>query len=250
MPITKLSFRIRLLNFLFDTNAPFSVYTAWIKTYLKKKSIIKNYALFKDRFKADLLKGNFSNDYFTPHIPYWHAIFSENNLYEKNIEVLEIGSWEGMSSLFILSTLPNANLISVDTWGGADEHQGNAVLDVIEDNFDKNIYAYRDRLSKFKGTSFEFFNENKNKDRFDLIYVDGSHHTDDVIVDAIKSFELLKIGGIMIFDDYFWVHYSKPMDNPAGAINAFLRLKKGSYEILSVYSQLLLKKVRDGRPIP
>ena len=76
------------------------------------------------------------------------------------------------------------------------------------------------------------------------------HHTDDVVVDAIKGFELLKVGGIMIFDDYFWGYYTKAIDNPAGAVNAFLRLKEGSHQILSIYGQLILQKTRDGRPIP
>lgn len=39
-------------------------------------------------------------------------------------------------------------------------------------------------------------------ERFDFIYVDGSHRSPDVIYDAILSFGLLKKGGIMIFDDY------------------------------------------------
>jgi predicted O-methyltransferase YrrM len=88
------------------------------------------------------------------------------------------------------------------------------------------------------------------KNSFDLIYIDGSHHTDDVIVDAIKGFELLKVGGIMIFDDYFWGYYNKPIDNPAGAVNAFLRLKEGAFEIECIYRQLILKKIKDGRTIP
>jgi hypothetical protein len=251
MSLAKLSSRkpIRALKFLFDTNAPLVIYWMYIKTYCKKKFVEKKYSDV-GQFKADLLKGSFSNDWFTVNIPYWSEIFSTYGLHTKNIDVLEIGSWEGMSSLFILSTLPNANLTSVDTWEGADEHQGDPFLNVIEKNFDKNLHSYAGRLTKFKGTSFEFFSKNKVKERFDLIYVDGSHHTDDVIVDGIKSFELLKIGGILIFDDYIWGYYKNPMDNPAGAINSFLTLKKGAFEILSVYGQLILKKTRDGRTMP
>ncbi len=251
MSLAKLSSRkpIRALKFLFDTNAPLDVYWIYIKTYCKKKLVEKKYS-DEGKFKAGLLKGSFSNDWFTNNIPYWSEVFSKYDLRTKNIDVLEIGSWEGLSSLFILSTFPNANLISVDTWEGADEHQNNPHLNAIEQNFDKNLHSYVERLTKFKGTSFEFFSKNTVKERFDLIYVDGSHHTDDVIVDAIKSFELLKIGGILIFDDYIWGYYKNPMDNPAGAINSFLRLKKGAFEILSVYGQLTLKKTRNGRDIP
>jgi predicted O-methyltransferase YrrM len=74
-----------------------------------------------------------------------------------------------------------------------------AILSVL--GKDTICYNSNPTSIKFKGTSYKFFSENTVKEYFDLIYVDGSHHTDDVIVDAIKSFELLKIGGIIIFDD-------------------------------------------------
>ena len=251
MSITKLSSRkpIRALQFLFETNAPYAVYKAYLKTYFRKKFIESNFSSM-GQFKSDMQKGQFSNDWFTNNIPYWNEVFEKYDLKNKPIKALEVGSWEGMSSLFILATLPKATLISVDTWQGADEHQGSSTLQTIERNFDKNIEAYRDRSTKFKGTSFNFFNDYVVINSFDLIYIDGSHHTDDVIVDAIKGFELLKVGGVMIFDDYFWGYYNKPIDNPAGAVNAFLRLKEGAFEIECIYGQLILKKIKDGRTVP
>ena len=48
-------------------------------------------------------------------------------------------------------------------------------------------------------------------EKYNLIYNDGSHHSDDVIVDAFKAFEMLKVGGIMIFDDYFGITIKKNM---------------------------------------
>ena len=135
----------------------------------------------------------------------------------------------------------------MDTWTGADEHQGDGVLNSIETHFDGNTNKYKNRLTKFKGTSFNFFNSTTSTENFDLIYIDGSHHTDDVIIDAVKGFEQLKIGGLMIFDDYFWTYYKNAIDNPAGAVNAFLTLKSGCYEVLAVYSQLILRKLSDGR---
>lgn len=237
------------MRFLFETNAPYAVYAAYLKTYFKKKYIESNFSSM-GQFKSDMHKGQFSNDWFTNNIPYWNEVFDKYDFKDKPIKALEVGSWEGMSSLFILSTLPKATLTSVDTWQGADEHQGSSALQTIESNFDKNIEAYRDRSTKFKGTSFNFFNEFLAKNSFDLIYIDGSHHTDDVIVDAIKGFELLRVGGIMIFDDYFWGYYNKPIDNPAGAVNAFLRLKEGALEIECIYGQLIIKKIKDGRTIP
>ena len=38
-------------------------------------------------------------------------------------------------------------------------------------------------------------------ERFDMIYIDGSHEFDEVFVDAYYSYRLLSPGGIMLLDD-------------------------------------------------
>ena len=174
--------------------------------------------------------------------------FKENGFQEdRAINVLEIGSWQGMSANFILGYFKNARLTCVDTWDGADEHRSHdasdkSILSEIENTFDINIQEYSERVTKHKCTSYEFFNNFFEIDKFDLIYVDGSHHSDDVIVDAIKAFEMLKTDGVMILDDYFWNYYKNEIDNPAGAINSFLRLKKHQLKILCFDYQLVVKK--------
>jgi len=37
-----------------------------------------------------------------------------------------------------------------------------------------------------------------------MIYIDGNHEPEYVLEDAVLSFRKLKVGGIMIFDDYCW----------------------------------------------
>lgn len=37
---------------------------------------------------------------------------------------------------------------------------------------------------------------------YDILYVDGSHLAADVLTDAILGWGLVKVGGIIIFDDY------------------------------------------------
>lgn len=73
------------------------------------------------------------------------------------------------------------------------------------------------------------------------MYVDGSHYADDVLVDAIKGFEHLKIGGLMIFDDYFWRFYEREMEDPGAAVNGFLNVKKGAYRVVRVYKIVIEK---------
>ena len=120
------------------------------------------------------------------------------------------------------------------------------MLSNVESSFDNNLSMFKDRLIKYKGTSFSYFKDNPDQNVFDLIFVDGSHHCDDVLIDAIKCFEKLKVGGIMIFDDYLWQYYSRTFDNPAIAINLFFRLKTGSFKIVRVYlHQIIIKKTND-----
>lgn len=70
-------------------------------------------------------------------------------------------------------------------------------------------------------------------------------YCDDVILDAVKCLEMLKVGGVMVFDDYLWRFYPKAVDNPAAAINLFLRLKQGSLRIIRAYYQIVIAKIAD-----
>lgn len=236
------------LNYLKKSQASIAVFVAYFRHFFDGKKYGRKYKTQVHDFEA--LKSNLtlSNDWFSGNSSFWFSIFDDYGYKSKSVEALEIGSWEGLSSFFILNNLPNARLTCVDTWKGADEHKdGTAatsdVLSGIEQAFDQNLSRFSGRLTKFKGSSQDFFNQSTFRSHFDFIYVDGSHHCDDVIIDAIKCFEMLKVGGVMIFDDYFWRYYPSALDNPAASINMFLRLKVGSYKIIRLYYQIAVEKV-------
>lgn len=239
------------LIYLHKTNANKASFVSLITWAFQVPKLREAYEPISRQFSNEKQALKLSNDWFSKNIPFWVSVFDEYKFLEKEkIEALEIGSWEGLSSYFILHYLKNAVLTCVDTWEGADEHRsGDAasleVLSKVETTFDTNLAKYQQRLTKYKGTSYSYFEKHFERNKFDLIYVDGSHHCDDVIIDAIKSFEMLKVGGILIFDDYLWQYYANPFDNPAGAINSFLKLKNHSYKILRTYYQLILLKIDD-----
>ena len=65
----------------------------------------------------------------------------------------------------------------------------------------KRCYFYNEPTSRFfksitNTIDFEPF--------YDFVYIDASHHPEDVLFDAVNSFRHLKTGGIIIFDDYQW----------------------------------------------
>ena len=81
------------------------------------------------------------------------------------------------------------------------------------------------------------------REKFDVVFVDGSHFSDDVIVDSALSWRLLKPNGIMIFDDYLWRYERYGWGrNPSKAVNLFLRLVRGDFELLHVGQQVAIRK--------
>lgn len=187
-------------------------------------------------------EGAFTTRWFDRHASEWMGIFESEGLIYKPMTILEIGSWEGRSTCFFLQYLRSAHITAVDTWQGGDEHASYTQVGEIERLFGRNVARFGDRVTKAKSTSLEYFSKRDAGTLFDLIYVDGSHRADDVMIDAIQSFAALKPGGILIFDDYTFLFYERMKDNSVFPLNCFLKMKQREFTILSVTSQLFLKK--------
>jgi len=206
----------------------------YIKNFFKKVKININ----RDDFYKEKYFDH--SDWFTHKVPLIMNYF--NNINKNNIvNILEVGSWEGRSTCFFLNYFKNSKLTCVDTWEGSSENFDNKTADLnsVEENFDKNIFEFKNRVMKNKMRSEAFFQKNQNK--FDFIYIDGSHYFDDVLNDAKEAFKILKKNSYMLFDDYDWFFY-KNGKNPINAINLFLKSNKKQIEIIYVSSQVLIKK--------
>lgn len=201
-------------------------------------------------------KYHFSEIWFEKNIPIWTDQLK--HLCSYKLEVLEIGSFEGASTTWILDELfknENSILTSVDTFEGSVEHKSSkeisSILGSIEEKFDENINktGKSDQLKKIKSKSYDALIEmNLRFDvAFDLIYIDGSHVASDVISDAVLSWPLLKEGGILIFDDYKWDKYSDDYNNPRIAIDAFINCYKPELEIIRIGYQVIVKKIIRSR---
>jgi hypothetical protein len=226
---------LRYLQLLFLTPA-----------HRKKQKWLHEQSQFRKHMKDNLLV---SADWFTENIPIWSSIFdlSPPESMKANLKALEIGSFEGLSASFLFWKFPYSKLTCVDTWAGTTEHlPGQSVEKVftsVESIFLKNTAAFRNNIRIFKGKSIAYFAECSSDEMFDFVYVDGSHHSDDVMIDALKSFNHLRKGGVLVFDDYLWNELEPQNDNPGMAINSFLRLKKPHIRLLHVGYQLILRKI-------
>ena len=175
---------------------------------------------------------------------------------DRTYHIMEVGTYAGTSLIHILQRLPNATAIAVDRWKNYDEvHKNHLVssLKMIEENniesiFDRNISISKmnHRVEKRKGDSVDVLLDLfKERQRFDFIYVDGSHRCVDVFVDCILSWKLLNINGVLAIDDYTYNLESDKMETPYYGVNEFLQKYKYEYKILDKGYRLFLEKIRD-----
>lgn len=192
-------------------------------------------------------EGLFTADWFSHNIPHlFHAL--EKADYTFN-DYLEIGSFEGLSTcwmaryLELKSTKPA--ITAIDFFGNKPGH-GN-----FGKHFDKNIHNFirNIEVTKIKSHSASALaNLMDQKAGFDLVYVDAGHDALNVIVDASLCWRMLRDGGVIVFDDYFWFS-DRNSKNVLHAVNAFLNLIEGRFKVLAVYHQVVLKKLNSGLPV-
>ena len=181
----------------------------------------------------------FSDDWTSANFSIWSQIFDAHG--QSFTSALEIGSFEGRSAIFFLEYLPKLHLVCVDLFERSSEYFAKAKPWI---KFDNNLNKYAGRYEKI--TSFsanalaEFASEGR---RFDLIYIDGSHTRDNVFIDALLSWKLLNMNGVLIFDDYFWGWHFKPSERPKEAIEYFVYSRLDELQILHKGVQFIIKKV-------
>ena len=206
----------------------------FLPNYKTKKKSKKIENKIYDQFQSQ----NYNEKWFCNNLNFLSVNFK--NI--KNIKnILEIGSYEGRSAIFFLKNFSDSNITCVDTWSGSDEH--NSInFQLIEKNFDLNTSSYQSNnlLMKYKMTSNEFFQ--KNEKHFDLIYLDGDHSSNQVKIDLINSWNVLKKGGYLVLDDYMWWYYKDLKKNPSTPINYFIKENISNISTLTVWHQVIIQK--------
>tara|TARA_Y100000590_G_scaffold275409_1_gene309211 strand:+ start:951 stop:1676 length:726 start_codon:yes stop_codon:yes gene_type:complete len=209
-------------------------------SFLEKK-FYKKYLNFNKSNLDFKLGGKYTQDWFSYNIKYIARALYKYNYQNKNLNILEIGCYEGLSTLFFLSLLKNSKVTCVDPFADFEENKDKN-FDQVYENFLFNTKKYYKRVKLFKGTSDDYFKNSLNES-FDLIYIDGSHYAENVFRDANNSYKYLKKGGIIIFDDFLWDYYKDPNMNPIGGIKKFLSKYFFSLKIISISYQIIIMKI-------
>lgn len=204
-----------------------------------KKNLKKN--IFFDEFKNIVNKKNFSTYWFLNNFKIFGNFLPKD--FKKNFNYLEIGSFEGMSALFVLNFWENSKVTCVDTWEMSDDKSQilNYDFKTIEEKFDLNLKKYS--FQKIKSLSKNALNGLKAKNLFfDYIYIDGSHNGIDILNDANISFEILNTNGIIIFDDINNIYNSINMQ-PHEAFEKFYYTNRKRIKILYLKNIAVVQKI-------
>jgi hypothetical protein len=184
---------------------------------------------------------NPEKDWFTGRTPLFHQML---DVYQDvPSKFIEIGSYEGRSATWLLDNIlihPESHLTCIDP-----------CHDVYSDNFFYNLSSH------VAGQKCRIMAEDSQvalpkllcePDRcsYDFVYVDGHHHSECVLRDAVMVFPLVKLGGTIAFDDYAWDKGGTRLGvwQPKLAIDSFLAVHEGSLEILERGYQLWVRKIR------
>lgn len=158
--------------------------------------------------------------------------------------VVEVGTWKGQSVLHMADICKKLGILTefycVDTWLGATEFW--TTLNETDERDLKLINGYPSVYYQFlsnvvhRGHSDSIIpvpNTSVNGCRIlkhmgvqpDLIYIDGSHEMEDVMIDMEMYWDILKPNGVMFGDDYFY------WQGVTNAVNLFSKTKGVSLRV-------------------
>lgn len=184
----------------------------------------------------------FTNAWFEDQKPYHVRFLSEFDTVSTPIHILEIGCYEGRSTVFFTQYLQNneSSLTCIDPFMEGDKTS--PMYKNIYDTFRHNVKLTGHRINLYK----EFSNTALLKlliseKKFDYILIDGSHVNHHVAEDAVLAWRLLKPNGIMFFDDYN-NGVSCSAIGPTVGIRSFLNAYNDVCEVLHTGYHLVLRK--------
>jgi len=199
--------------------------------------------LIKDALEEDKTRGlNFTSDWFHGGIMYDIDV-NVNLDKETPLHLLEIGSFEGKSSVWFIDTYlknKNSTITIIDPYLTTDTTTTlkETTIDMFKHNI--SLSKYPDKVIFHKNLSERVLPslvlENKE---YDLVFIDGSHLRRDIILDIVLSWKMLKHDSYMILDDY--TNEGKAVKD---SVDFWLKcLNKNEWEILHDRYQLIIHKL-------
>ena len=142
---------------------------------------------------------------------------------------LEVGVCEGWSGEWWLSNALQSRdsvYVGIDVWLDWDKH-GVSGQDVYESAVAR-LKRFGSRVTLITGWSSEELPLLRPQS-FDVIYIDGDHRLIPVLVDTVLAWGLLRVGGVMVWDDYGQRSRGR---QPKSAVQGFLHSIPKRHKVL------------------
>jgi predicted O-methyltransferase YrrM len=167
--------------------------------------------------------------------------------YDSPIQYLEIGTFYGVHAIQVSEKLTNSEskLYCIDPWEDYTEYteykgQQNKIWNAFNENLSK--CENRNKFEIHRGFSDDIVPTFQDE-LFDIVYVDGNHETEYVYRDGCMSFQKLKKGGYIIFDDYDWKETKTGIDKFMNEYKSVIRIIGGLTLNNIAYYQFIVQKL-------
>jgi len=185
---------------------------------------------------------------------HWDKYF--NHLVGKKIHILEIGVFRGEAMQWFIDNLmtnKGTTYTGVDTFGGSPEFFiYNKPVKIDFNDVKKECFSRVEKSDKkdqinfiiknSKDALYQLYKDENKENYFDIIYIDASHEAIDVLSDCVLSWNVLKEGGLLINDDYYWDLLNQEYFRPKISIDSFINIYKSQCDVLHIGRQVILRK--------
>ena len=161
----------------------------------------------------------FSENWFEHNIPHWERWLGDFRG-RPGLRALEIGSFEGRSTLWLCEHILTAEDSRIDC---LDLFAADPVYGDYHARVRANTAAHAHKIREFPGDSFTGLRRVEGE--YDIVYIDGWHSAFGALADGVMSWPLLKVGGVMIFDDYLWVPPKYKLKKPNRLVRLWAKLR-------------------------
>lgn len=188
---------------------------------------------------------HFSRDMFTDRTGVWSRVLAPF-VGKPELHYLEVGVFEGRSVVWMLENVltdPSTRVTAIDIFP-------EDLKQTFLSNMDRT--GRGDHVRTIEGTSQAKL-RSLPPASMDIAYIDGSHTAGDVLADAVLTWDLLRPGGVIIFDDFLWVGRGGgkllPAElRPALGVAAFMATYRDEIKVLHRDYQVVLQKIENPCP--
>jgi predicted O-methyltransferase YrrM len=178
---------------------------------------------------------DFTTDWVSKKMGNWLPVLA--HLRDRQADVLEVGTYEGRSAIAFLSFLPQAKVTCIDTF----QIRNNPGL---EERFDRNVAEFGERVVKIKDRAANALDKLRREGAsYDAIYLDAGKGRDWVFALSALAWPLLRVDGVLIWDDLAWGKDRPGAERPAEGIRLFRMAFAKCLDVLYEGEQLITRKI-------